>query len=243
MHTVKCSTAQTILLLVSQNNVCHCIHMHDDGCCQLLAGYKTQMIVKLLVAHLLKAEFYLVLDSDIMPLRPFGTQELFIDGRATYTKAREHHEWYQASAKLGQFDVSGKCAHDRIGEFGPTPATIHKRVSQMVISHLKRVHGSRWLEVVFQADHLGWTEFTLYHLTACTFNMMDMYHDTGGRWVYWKYYGDLGWNFDDLFGSTNDAIFAIFQDAIDGMTLRNVLKKLHHRFCRQHHHLEKSTIS
>lgn len=232
--------AQVILLevqyfqLVFSSSIGPHIRLHCQGYAVLFAGYKTQMIVKLLVGRVVKTNFYLVLDSDIMPLKPFGTQEMFINDRATYTNFKSHENWYEASAKLGHFDASTKCSHQSIGEFGATPATLNKHVSEKTIHHMQHIYGSHWLEPVFEAGHLGWTEFTLYHLTACTYDMMDMYHDAGGRWVFVRYFGDLDWEMDHLFGHTNDAIFAIFQDAIDGMSVRNVIAKLYHKICKHH---------
>ncbi|DBB13415.1 TPA: hypothetical protein ACH3X3_005147 [Trebouxia sp. C0006] len=195
-------------------------------------GYKTQMIVKLLIARLLVTEYYLVLDADIISVRAFGLDQLFVGGKATYpyNSPHQHKQWYNASAKLAHISLEGKCKSAISNRFGPTPTILSTTLAKTTIEHLQTVHGADWLTMTMQADHLGWTEFALYHLVGCHSSLFDDYHEVGTL-QFFEFFGDTTFDVGKLFDASSNILFAVLQDAVDGMTVRNVLKHLFAVLC------------
>ena len=182
------------------------------------------MIVKLLIASMLHTDFYLVVDSDVMAMRPIGLAELFTSNKASYFSGGQQ-SWYNASSELLQISIESdaKCAHVYEHTFGATPSILHKTLALNVLQRLVDLHGKDWLHTVMATDHLGWTEFTMYHLCACQQDRFDKHH-LKGPIPFYSWYSNLDVDIESMFGQEAKALFAVFQDAFDHMTVRNVLR-------------------
>lgn len=195
------------------------------------AGYKLQMLLKILVAQILVTDYYLVLDSDVMAARPIRHLDLFpLNGKATFPD-QNHLNWYNSSSDLSQIPVTdgSKCAHVFDLTFGPTPVVLHRLVSLQVIEHMKLTYNKTWMHTTMNTGHLGWTEFSLYHLVACYYDTFDTYHQIGDV-KFWQFLGSLDFDTELWIGEHAKTLFIVLQDALEIMTVHSVLEKVSHAF-------------
>jgi Family of unknown function (DUF6492) len=124
--------------------------------------WQRQQIIKLNAHALTTAPFVLVLDPDVLAVKPIGHELLVRDGRAILEPESRsvHRQWWLASADLLDVDPG----LDRPG-MNVTPAVLSTAVLTEVQERLEAVGGRPWMDILL-TSYCDWTEFTLYLLVA-----------------------------------------------------------------------------
>jgi Family of unknown function (DUF6492) len=153
-----------------------------EGISDYRQGWKLQQAAKLNFARYTRSEFYMVLDSKNIALRPVRPGDLIEQGRAALMPEAVsfHVKWYRGSAwALAHrgFD----CAPERRAISSATPVTFHARTVANMLDWLERHHGEsieRFLERRRPIRHrfMRPTEFTLYYVYLDREGLLDHYH-------------------------------------------------------------------
>ena len=130
------------------------------------------MVAKLAAARVVRSAFYLVLDADVVLLRPLVLADL-VDARgrglATFSPFFSGAGGGDDLRSVGQFgrwlrwsgDVLGIPSVDaRRGFYGVTPALLHAGAARALWAYLERRHGDPW----WANAGPFWTEYGLYFL-------------------------------------------------------------------------------
>jgi hypothetical protein len=147
-------------------------------------GWYVQQLAKLAAPVVVRSDFYLTLDADVMCLGPLTYGDLIIEGRAVCMRGiNEHHpDWYDWSAKaLGL--PRARWNH------GATPLLYSREAMQRMhrfvetrahpaFRLLSRATGWRgfasWTAVLLR--NLPWAEHALYHTFLEHLDLYDQYH-------------------------------------------------------------------
>jgi hypothetical protein len=131
-----------------------------------------QQIIKLNASALTDAPFVLVLDPDVLAVKPLRYETLLTNGRALIEPEprRTQRRWWLHSASLLGIDPG----LDRPG-MQVTPAILSTEILGKVHERLEEVWGRPWMEVLL-TNYCEWTEFTLYLLTAEWGGLLSQYH-------------------------------------------------------------------
>jgi hypothetical protein len=129
------------------------------------SGWIKQQLLKLGIARLVESPRYLVLDSDVLAVRPVGAPDLCPGGRARLgtEPLSTHPEWWRASSRILGLDLAWG---DDDPVMGVTPEILDTDVVRALLDHVER-HARRWpwsrrgWERVLLARR-GWTEYSLY---------------------------------------------------------------------------------
>lgn len=124
--------------------------------------WQRQQIIKLNAPALTDASFVLMLDPDVLAVKPVDRDLLFADGRALLEpEARSvHRQWWLDSGDL--LDVEPGL--DRPG-MNVTPALLSRAVLEAVHGRLEEIAGRPWMDVLL-TSYCDWTEYSLYLLAA-----------------------------------------------------------------------------
>lgn len=106
------------------------------------------MAIKLLAAKMISTSFYLVLDADLILLRPFTIKDLIQEDRAVYQhESRDVHEsWWRGSETLLQVGenywdrLNASISRGNAPGFSVTPAVLSTYGSLLVIGRLKELY-------------------------------------------------------------------------------------------------------
>jgi hypothetical protein len=134
--------------------------------------WQRQQIIKLNAPAFTDAPFVLVLDPDVMAVKPISRDLLLPEGRAVLEpEARSvHRQWWIDSA--GVLDVDPGL--DRKG-MGVTPAILATEVITSVQGRLSEVSGKPWMDTLL-TSYCDWTEYTLYLLEAERAGLLERLH-------------------------------------------------------------------
>lgn len=137
-----------------------------------LRPWQRQQIIKLAAPAITSADFVLVLDPDVLAVKPITETALFANGRALLEpEARSvHRQWWLDSADL----LGVSPGLDRPG-MNVTPALLSTAILAEVHRRLEAAGHRRWVEVLLTA-YCDWTEYTLYLLTAEASGLLDRHH-------------------------------------------------------------------
>ncbi len=131
-------------------------------------GYALQMSLKLLVSKMVKTDFYLTLDADVICAAPLKMSDIIQHGKGGYVPELRtiHPQWWEASETLLGLDQSGD--HVR---FGATPAVLRTKTALSVLKMLENKLGEDWEMMWLENWGMGhkplwWTEYTLYRIVA-----------------------------------------------------------------------------
>jgi hypothetical protein len=131
-----------------------------------------QQIIKLHMASVVDTPFVLMLDPDVIALRPITAAALLPRGLALTEPEPQsvHRQWWHDSAALLDVDPDVR---------GPgmsvTPAILSAAVCATLQRRLEEIHRRPWPETLLTAG-TEWTEYTLYHLTSCHLVGFNRYH-------------------------------------------------------------------
>jgi hypothetical protein len=202
-------------------------------------GWMRQQVLKLAVFSLVRSDFYLCLDSDILCVRPIDSDLLLPGGKAMtdYASARQAHApWWLASAALLGVDAE----LDRPG-MRVTPAILSRAIVAGLHRSLSPAHGVPWGPLIRAGNgpNPAWTEYCLYNLFADNAGLMDRDHLSykefralgrqliNGKSV-WSEEDLHAWDPAQLFDEREKGLFAVVQSIT-----RPPLEEIWPRF-RQH---------
>lgn len=175
-----------------------------------------QQIIKLFSVRQATQPFVLVLDPDVIALRPFGIGDIIRNGRAMIQPESRsvHPDWWRASARLLDWPL------DLEGEgMSVTPAILNRDICNAMCDRLEAVHNREWYRILLENYAIDWTEYTLYHTTGRCLGLIDQKHFTPAAadlhlladyqvWVH----GDLDpASFNRLFTEGQRGLFTVLQ--------------------------------
>lgn len=134
--------------------------------------WQRQQIIKLNAPAFTNAPFVLLLDPDVLAVKPIRYETLVPDGLALLEPEPRsvQRRWWLDSASLLGVDAG----LDRPG-MQVTPAILSTAILTEVHERLEEVWGRPWTEVLL-TRYCEWTEFTLYLLTAERAGLLARYH-------------------------------------------------------------------
>eukprot|EP01041_Mallomonas_annulata_P009798 gene9798-20386_t len=103
--------------------------------------YALQMAIKLLVARVVRTDFYMTLDADLVLLRPWTSSDLLRGSAALYRhegRMGVHPHWWTGSEEILQLRVQQP---EQQG-FGVTPALLNTHGALLTVARIREVHGS-----------------------------------------------------------------------------------------------------
>jgi Family of unknown function (DUF6492) len=142
-------------------------------------GVLKQMLIKLSVFSFIKADYCLLLDSDIVACKPFSACDLIIDGRALteWLRPTLHQWWFESARILGHEIPEGGLRQPRIFV---TPQIFCRNLLEPMLQDVAHRLGTSWMMGLI-AEYSGqhpniWTEYTLYDLYAEGHGLRESYH-------------------------------------------------------------------
>jgi Family of unknown function (DUF6492) len=134
--------------------------------------WQRQQIIKLNAPALMSAPFVLVLDPDVLAVKPIAREDLLPGGRAILEPEGRgvHRQWWRDSADLLGVDPG---LHRR--GMNVTPALLSSAVLAEVQQRLEAVSGRHWMDTLL-TSYCDWTEYTLYLLAAEGAGLVERYH-------------------------------------------------------------------
>ena len=121
-------------------------------------AYRLQMIFKLMIAQVIKTEYYMILDSDCVALWPIHVKQLLWQSERSISKVHhnipshralyqleersDHFEWWPDSEKLLQIEPN-QCvkSHPSSKTIGVTPAILSKSIALRTLCRLQKLYG------------------------------------------------------------------------------------------------------
>jgi hypothetical protein len=198
--------------------------------------YAVAMSLKLLVANIVRSDFYVTLDADVLVTKRFGPRDLFSFGigapRALFVAEPQsvHPHWWAGAAatldplKGGALESSSfDSSLDASARFGVTPAVLSTGGALLNLAKLKEVFHQpgedaskawvgRWLSA--WGGGRWWSEYTLYALTLHRHRIFDQLHaPTSSLTCHSAWFAsDLPWDAALAFRS-NNCFFAVVQSS------------------------------
>ncbi len=195
------------------------------------SGWVKQQILKLGIARRVETGRYLVLDSDVLAVRPIGWKELCPNGTALLGREplSTHPDWWRASASILGIDLSWG-HEERV--MGVTPQILYTEVCRALLERIE-THGRRWpwsrraWERILLARP-GWTEYSLYWLFLCNrFAVDDHYSiDHGGLYgnCVWRRAAELDADRVRRMFEEPVAPFSVIQSNIEALRVEDVVR-------------------
>jgi hypothetical protein len=199
--------------------------------------WQRQQVIKLNAPAMTSARFVLMLDPDVLALKPITRDHLVPGGRALLEpEARSvHRRWWRDSADL--LDVEPGL--ERRG-MTVTPAVLSTAVLSEVQRRLEEVGGRPWINILL-TSYCEWTEYSLYLLAAERASLVARHHlwaddPTAPAHLHahptlsiWGGAGASHANVDRLFGTNDPGLFAVVQST-SGMPATEIAAALAEHF-------------
>lgn len=138
------------------------------------ASWRMQMLLKLLAAEHVQTDYYLILDDDVVLMRPFGYRDLFADRACTRLKFTpdpvEHPDWWRGSANALGLDQDNawdaiQSLRKRKWTINVTPEIMVREEVLLLLDKLRHLHGPSWKKKLLDRSDIPiWTEYTIYWL-------------------------------------------------------------------------------
>ncbi|MGB5136646.1 MAG: DUF6492 family protein [Prochlorococcaceae cyanobacterium] len=156
-------------------------------------GWFRQQLIKLAAYQHVTSEFYMVLDADVIFVRPFRGHDLILGKQALFGTITADalrrlfldevadHEINVRRHRIGQAEsvLALKRPEAHQGYFySETPVVLSTHIVAAMASHLEHTWHNEWQRVLI--DNLPWTEFNLYGVFAEASAMLDKHHIIGG---------------------------------------------------------------
>lgn len=134
--------------------------------------WQRQQIIKLAAPELVRADFFLTLDPDVMAVRTVERQHLFTGRRALIDPQPKelHRQWWVDSGRLLRLTPDFEAPGMHV-----TPALLSREVLEALHRRLEGISGRRWVETLLRS-YSNWTEYTLYLLTAEATGLLPRVH-------------------------------------------------------------------
>lgn len=138
--------------------------------------WQRQQIIKLNAGNLTGSRYVLILDPDVLAVKPIRRDCLLPRSRALLEPEPRsvHLRWWQDSARLLAVDPG----LDRPG-MNVTPAILSTEILAETQRRLEDVNGRPWMDVLL-TSYCDWTEYTLYLLAGEHANLLDREHVWAG---------------------------------------------------------------
>lgn len=135
--------------------------------------YSTQMMCKILMANYVKTKHYLVIDDDIIAIRKFGMNDIFVNKitkQIRYTPDKTFNErWWISSAEvLNMLDEL-----DKNNLMSVTPQILITKEVKNLMNYLYTLHGDWEHKLMYMKER--WTEYTLYWMYLLKHNKLKLY--------------------------------------------------------------------
>jgi len=148
------------------------------------AGYRLQMLLKLLVSRLVATPFYITLDSDVFACRHVSYADLVDpEGRALIRRqgermvgTRHQLRWWKAAEAILQ---APHCVTGRAEPvIGVTPALLATNLSRGAVAAVEAITKQPFDQAMFAAlrAQQDWTEYTFYWVYGCKAGLLQRYH-------------------------------------------------------------------
>lgn len=141
--------------------------------------YAIQMSLKLLVSSIVRTDFYITLDADLICLHPnLFSQLIQPDGRAIYhhESIEVHQEWW-----FGSWNILGLTKEHMIASypdigFHVTPSVLSTYGAMLTVNMIEENMGSidQWLHSL--SNERMWSEYTLYCSALTYLGLMNQLH-------------------------------------------------------------------
>jgi hypothetical protein len=125
-------------------------------------SHRKQMLLKLLIIKYIKTDLYLILDDDIISIKPFVYEDIFIDNKIKFNAEFDINsqvEVWEYSRNLLKLDKRTNIYKLR-NTLSVTPEILIKSVVSDMINYLLNKYENLFLEMT----KVSWTEYTLYWL-------------------------------------------------------------------------------
>jgi hypothetical protein len=179
-------------VVVPERDICPGLPQGDPGG-RAVDGWAIQQILKLAAAEHVASQHYVTLDADIVCLRPFGVDDLVINGKAIvgietaevyrrlYTdsfaaeEARIKRRRYEAAAAILGYERDQEC---RGRYFSETPCVLDRSGVVELIRYLTSAFQIPWPATLARMS--GWTEYALYFQFLESRGLLDVLHTRRG---------------------------------------------------------------
>eukprot|EP00301_Raphidiophrys_heterophryoidea_P021291 c5768_g1_i1.p1 GENE.c5768_g1_i1~~c5768_g1_i1.p1 ORF type:complete len:460 (+),score=112.47 c5768_g1_i1:47-1381(+) len=160
----------------------HLIKIMQDGevVPQLIAlpttSWMTQQIIKIGGANVVKTRFYLVMDADLICIKPTSFADLIVNGKAltnVYDSmgSSTRQEWWTSAEKV----LDMKIVYPSY--FGVTPAFLSVDIAKGLHARIETVHKKDWATFLLENVYTyTFTEYTMYAVFAQASGMYGRYH-------------------------------------------------------------------
>ncbi len=181
-------------------------------------GWLRQQIVKLYISTLIKTDFYLCLDADVLCIKPVGVNNLVINGKAGINIEPKswHNEWWKASQKVLKIPDPGTTE----GMSSSTNIFITE-VAIDLINYIENLYKKSFTRVLMNwwwtntyKFKREWTEYKLYWLFVEYKKLTHRYDPTNKIWgpSIWKNTAEINEElFKIIFNPQNEGYFSICQ--------------------------------
>lgn len=156
-----------------------------DGALRLRRGRIVQMIIKLVAVKIVDTKFYLLLDADVVAIRPSQFCDFVVGDKAVASFSPSfatNQTRIDALRSVGQFSRWIRRSADALGVtsvtapsgfYGVTPAVLNVDVVRALLAFLERRYGTTawWTRV---PD--GWTEYGLYFVFLEALGLANAFH-------------------------------------------------------------------
>lgn len=153
-------------------------------------GWLKQQIIKLVIANVIKTQYYLIVDSDLYLNQPFTYKDLFDDGKLKYSYEPWQTEngkfystnsnWWGSSCNILEYPVYK--LYDQKELMGVTPQIIITSKVNDLIGYIINKYGKNWQNILCD---IKFTEYTLYWIFLLMNNDTHLY-TTSGK-ALWKH--------------------------------------------------------
>jgi len=176
--------------------------------------YALQMALKLLVARIVRTDYYVTLDADVIATGPVCAEALLPGGRAAYAAEPRsvHPHWWDGSAAL--LGLEPRAFPD--ARFGVTPAVLSTAGALTAVASVRQrlEEADAWL-ASWRAGS-WWSEYTIYRLALDAHRLFDHLHalPPAPLLCYAVWFPDqLPWNGTAAF-LEDDCVFSLVQSSV-----------------------------
>jgi hypothetical protein len=181
-------------------------------------GWIRQQIVKLYISTLVKTEYYLCLDADLICIKPTGFNDLIKNGKPGINIEPKawHSDWWKASKKVLKIPDPGTT----VGMSSSTNIFI-TGVALDLVKYIENIYKKSFTKVLMNwwwtntyMFKREWTEYKLYWLFIEYKELTKRYDPDNKIWArsIWKNTKDINEElFKTIFSNQNDGYFSICQ--------------------------------
>ena len=215
-------------------------------------GWYRQQLIKLAIHKMVKTQFYLTVDSDVLFTKPFSVASLIKDKRALLNtqcdedykqlycndiatkEVRIRRERYKNVEKILKYPRMNQFLNHWYGE---TPVLLSKDIAEAMSQHIEHVWNQPWRQTLLRM--LPWTEYALYFQYAEQSGLLEKYYHLGDMNTLlnlsdslWRPAIDYrnprnlaNWDVDRVFSGINQGVAVVVQSYL-GYSVTDVSRKI-----------------